>query len=119
MNRLKFSTNWNNKLDCKVFTTIRLFNDKYLQGSEHEILLKNKEGKVEINGTRYQLKGRAIVRLSYKIPVGKLSQGVCLIDTGYSFVQVRKMLSTMYKNRVENFNDDTMMSLVFLEYLRD
>lgn len=32
MNTLNFSKNWNNKLDCKVFTTLRLHNpNKYLK----------------------------------------------------------------------------------------
>jgi len=42
MRQVKFSTNWNNKLDCRCFTTIRLKNpSKHKLNEVYAILLKN------------------------------------------------------------------------------
>ncbi|MBF7091118.1 hypothetical protein IUY40_06160 [Flavobacterium sp. ALJ2] len=41
MEKLEFSTNWNNKLDCKCFTTIRIFNPaKHFRGNQFEVFCK-------------------------------------------------------------------------------
>ena len=52
MEKLEFSTNWNNKLDCKCFTTIRLYNpNKHFRGNQFEISLQNKfKGKATVLG---------------------------------------------------------------------
>ena len=42
-NIISFSTNWNNKLDCKAFTTVRINNtEKYQTCREYQITLRNK-----------------------------------------------------------------------------
>ncbi len=40
--KLKFSTNSNNKLNCDVFTTIRLHSRRYFVGTKFDIELKGK-----------------------------------------------------------------------------
>ncbi|CAN5309300.1 hypothetical protein BH09BAC1_BH09BAC1_14290 [soil metagenome] len=41
METIAFNQNWNNKLDCNCFTTLRIRNDrKYRAGSEHAVELK-------------------------------------------------------------------------------
>ena len=42
MYKLKFSRNWNNKLSCDVFTTIRRHNNHVYEGMTVEIELNNR-----------------------------------------------------------------------------
>lgn len=114
---LKFSHNWNNKLDCKVFTTLRIYDGKYSPGHVFEVVLKDSAGDLEINGTRYKKLGRASILLSYKVQVKDLTMPICLLDTGYTLIETRKILFTMYKNRKGGFSDHTMMVLAYLQWL--
>lgn len=85
MDTINFSTNWNNKLACKVFTTIRLHNPlKYFPGKMYE---------ARLNGTPCcHVK---CIRL-YTVTQEKLSDYICLLDTGYAREQTLKILSKMY-----------------------
>lgn len=40
---IRFSANWNNKLDCEVFPTFRLPNNKYKIGQRYRVLLRHEE----------------------------------------------------------------------------
>lgn len=84
---IKFSTNWNNKLDCKCFTTIRLNNDKkYRVGEIYDIYLNEKYlGKAELIEKR-------------KIHLQKINNFIAYLDTGYSAAKCKDMLKRMYKN---------------------
>ncbi|MDH8700842.1 hypothetical protein M2138_000176 [Dysgonomonadaceae bacterium PH5-43] len=85
---LDFSNNWNNKLNCDAFSTLRLRNDKkYFIGAEKSIILK---------GT---LKGQAtIVGISY-FTIDKINESIARLDTGYSAEKCRDIIKTMYKNK--------------------
>lgn len=85
MEKLEFSTNWNNKLDCKCFTTIRLYNpNKHFRGNQFEISLQNK------------LKGKAVVLGITKIKIHELNDYICYLDTGYSRNETIEILQKMY-----------------------
>ncbi len=85
---LDFGTNWNNKLNCCVFTTIRLYNPiKYCVGNRFDVRLKG------------QHKGYAILLEVKKIYLDQINEFTARIDTGYSAEECRKMIETMYKNR--------------------
>ena len=82
---INFSTNWNNKLDCMAFTTIRLKNSaKYQIGKKYEIHLKN------------TLKKRARIEDIKTIYFDQINQYIAYIDTGYSLEEVKKILIKMY-----------------------
>lgn len=86
-NKIRFSFNWNNKLDNKAFTTIRLHNPaKYVPGNIYEI---------ELNET---LKGTAVLKDLRTFGIDKLNDFVCYLDTGYSREETINMLQRMYKN---------------------
>jgi len=92
MNIIKFSTNCNNKLNCKAFTSIRIHNDsKYIAGQNYDVELHH--GK-----TSYDEMGR--VRLVEKkvFKLKDLNEFMAYIDTGYSREACRKVIDTMYKN---------------------
>lgn len=83
---LTFSYNWNNKLDCKVFTTIRLSN-RFQIGQKVEIILK---GKSLGYGEIIDIKG---------FYLENLNDWLAMIDTGYSANECRKILKKMYKSK--------------------
>ncbi|OAE94002.1 hypothetical protein [Flavobacterium psychrophilum] len=85
MEKLEFSTNWNNKLDCKCFTTIRIYNPtKHFNGNKFEVFLQKKyKAKVEV------------IALSL-IKLNQLSDYVCYLDTGYSKEETIEILKKMY-----------------------
>ena len=85
MDKLEFSTNWNNKLECKCFTTIRLYNPtKHFQGNKFNVFLQKKyRSKVEI------------IAISL-IKLHQLSDYICFLDTGYSKEETKEILLKMY-----------------------
>lgn len=88
--RVKFSYNWNNKLDCKAFTTIRLHNaEKYIVGEVYEIYLKDKD--------KWIFKGRARLESKRTFLTEKINQFVAYLDTGYSAQQTKTIIRKMYK----------------------
>ena len=85
MEKLEFSTNWNNKLDCKCFPTIRIYNpNKHYNGNQFEVYLQKK----------YRAKVQ-VIALSL-IKLNQLSDYVCYIDTGYSKEETIEILKKMY-----------------------
>lgn len=85
MEKLEFSTNWNNKLDCKCFTTIRVYNPtKHFHGNKFEVHLQKKyKAKVEVLSVGV-------------IKIKDLTDYICYIDTGYSKQETIEILYKMY-----------------------
>lgn len=101
MNKLTFSYNWNNKLDCKAFTTIRL-SDRFKIGDQYNIFLKEEDrGLHEVVDVR-------------KFLLKDISEFVARIDTGYSKQETIDVLQKMYKNKSVNWNTQ-QLSLVLLK----
>jgi len=87
METINFSTNWNNKLTNKAFTTIRLHNPrKYYIGGEYQITLKNKP------------LGVATIKQIHTIKVNQLTMCMCYMDTGYSVPETINIIKKMYPN---------------------
>lgn len=85
MEKLTFSTNWNSKLECNCFTTIRLYNlAKHFQGNQFEIFLQKK------------FKSKALVLGTVITKLDKLSDYVCYLDTGYNKEQTKEIFRKMY-----------------------
>ena len=93
MERLNFSTNWNKKLDCDVFSTIRLWNPaKYYEGAEFEVYDNS------VNPARY--KGRAVCAIVSEFRLNQLKPAAAILDTGYSLDETLHVLRTMYYKKV-------------------
>jgi len=87
METINFSTNWNNKLTNRAFTTIRLHNTrKYCVGGEYQITLKNKP------------LGVATLKKIHTITVHQLTDCMSFLDTGYSTPETINIISKMYPN---------------------
>lgn len=87
MRTINFSTNWNNKLDCDAFTTIRLENpSKYIVNEVYSIQLQNK----------HLFNARIESIKPFKLD--KLNNFMARIDTGYSAKVCTGIIEKMYGN---------------------
>lgn len=86
MDKITFSTNWNNKLGCNVFTTIRLANkNKYFKGNVLELWLKQQ-----------RLQNVEVIEY-VECYANELKEYLCYTDTGYSKNETLNILKAMYK----------------------
>jgi uncharacterized protein YqfB (UPF0267 family) len=100
MGKIDFSYNWNNKLNCKVFTTFRLQNQKYREGERLEVYLKK------------EYLGVAEVVSCATLTLNQVTEGVALIDTGYPLDEFKKIIRRMYKTA-----DREYFNLMFLKWI--
>jgi hypothetical protein len=99
MKELKFSTNWNNKLECTAFTTLRRhYKSKYVIG---ESLLVSYPG----------VKFVAIVWDVKRLRVRDLNNYICFLDTGYNVCETKEILKKMYSS---DYSDNMLMDFVLL-----
>ena len=86
MNNLDFSYNWNNKLDCQAFTTLRL-TDKYNINDTLKVML------------RKEFRGFVMVVDKRRFTLNKINDFIAYIDTGYNQQECVNILTKMYKNK--------------------
>ena len=102
MEDIKFSTNWNNKLNCKAFTTIRLANPrKYFEGGLYNIYLKEKQI------------GIAAIMQIIPFKLVQLSDSISYLDTGYNKTETTRIFKQMYPNYDFEANELYLMTLLF------
>lgn len=100
-NVFEFNYNWNNKLQCKVFTTIRLQNDKYVIGDKYEILLKkDRLGTAQILDIKNMF-------------LKDINEYIAGIDTGYSAEECKNIILKMYPR--QDFTNKKL-SFILLKY---
>lgn len=99
METIDFSYNWNNKLGCLAFSTLRRHNfNKYRVGETYAILLKK--------ATQFEAKIMAIKT----IPLSKINEFIAYLDTGYSLEETLKVIHRMYPDA----NASTLFDLILL-----
>lgn len=86
MQLINFNHNWNKKLDCDCFTTLRL-SKKYEVGEYVEIKFKNE--------TKFI--GKIIGKKRFKLH--NINEYIARLDTGYSAKECQDTLKNMYKNK--------------------
>lgn len=85
MNTLDFSTNWNNKLLCPIFHTLRL-SGRFNVGDRVEVYLKSR------------LLGVAeCVAKTHYPNFGGINPDLCYLDTGYNAQKTLGILQQMYQ----------------------
>lgn len=87
LQKLNFDRNYNNKLRCKVFTSLRLPDDKYKRGARFEISLGG-----------YPKGTAKVIGLSY-VTCDKLSEWIAKLDTGFTVKETIQLLKSLYKDR--------------------
>lgn len=84
MEQLNFSKNWNNKLDCQAFTTLRLPNPKYQVGRLFDItLLEETKGVGKITAIRY-------------LDIEDIDEYIARLDTGSSVDACKTIIRNIY-----------------------
>lgn len=97
MQTINFSYNWNNKLECKAFTTIRLHNSKkYKVGELYSIRLQTSKG--------VELKGHAEIVDIKTISFDQINEFIAHLDTGYNAKETKRILLKMYKTKNKKFD---------------
>jgi len=105
MERLNFSTNWNKKLDCDVFSTIRLWNPpKHFEGKEVDIYDNS------TTPARYKGHGKYAIVSEFKL--NQLKESAAMLDTGYTLAETINLIRTMYKNKVQNLDQQTFAYII-------
>lgn len=100
---LKFSYNWNKKLDCTAFTTIRIYNhEKHYVGQLVNLFLKDKP--IGTGG---------IVEMSV-FHLANLNSFMSYLDTGYSVREAKDIIKKMYPKV-----DFTVTRLVMMLIVKD
>jgi len=103
MEEIKFSYNWNNKLNNNYFTTLRL-SDRFKIGKKYPVFLKKKQiGTGEIMAKKYFL-------------LKQINDYIAYLDTGYNATKCKEILRTMYKNKLIDWNNQQLcLYLIRLE----
>lgn len=102
---INFSYNWNSKLYCSAFTTIRVKNDKkYRIGKVYQIKLADKHQK-----------HAKIIAIQYFL-LKNINEFMCQIDTGYSRAETINILTKMYGQKA--LKDDFIFSIILLKTIK-
>lgn len=100
---VKFSYNWNKKLDCHAFTTIRLYNPlKHYKGQSVRLLLKD------------EVLGEGMIHEMVVFYLNALNPFMSYIDTGYSLEETVGIIKKMYPKV-----DFTQTRLVMMLIVKD
>lgn len=100
MDRISFTYNWNNKLSGKIFTTIRLKNFKFRLDETYEIYLRKGKGFVFLCHA-------TIIDIRY-IKLSAINEFIAGLDTGYSALECKNLIQTMYKRINPDWNTQVL-----------
>lgn len=90
MEQLKFSYNWNNKLNCHYYTTIRLSSPKY-----------HKEQIIDVQLKGQHLHQGKIIEIRV-IGIDQINEFIGGLDTGYGAEETKNILKKMYKQATDS-----------------
>jgi hypothetical protein len=98
-NTLRFSTNWNNKLQCDTFTTLRLDSDKYKVGEVYKVTLKGHLKDIRIIDKKVLL-------------LNQINDWIAFIDTGYNRDECINIIKRMYAKHDIDWNTKKLQLLL-------
>ena len=98
---IKYTQNWNNKLDCPLHTTIRAYEPtKYVVGHEYKEYLackKDDAGAINIDG-KYYLHVNTVKCIEIKVlQLKDISPSMAWLDAAVTLPYFLGMIRTMYK----------------------
>ena len=93
--KITFSNNWNGKLNCHCFSTIRIANaQKYVIGNEYLITLTKPVEIPVCDG---------IIASITPFRLDKLTEGMARLDTGYGVEECRNIMRSMYGEKAGDY----------------
>lgn len=105
MRQLTFSYNWNNKLRNICFSTIRIWQPaKYVLSEPYSVYLKD------------QWLGEAELVKAVPFQYGELTEGMALLDTGYTKAEVRVILQKMYDSYIRQYGEKAGFGFYIFRY---
>lgn len=107
-NALSFSKNWNNKLDCEVFTSIRLATNKWVVDNEYAVFLNQEQGHPKQVATVKLL-------LKKKIYIQQINDWMAYLDTGTSADECRRILRALYPPSID-WNTQFVYHMLFQKF---
>ena len=112
MKTLNFSYNWNNKLNCKSFSTVRIENpSKYVLIDEYQIILTTSPKKEPVNF------GVARLQSINSFYLHQVTPAVSFLDANLPVIDFIELVQKMYKNSNIDFKKQKISFLVF-QYIK-
>ena len=105
MKQIIFTYNWNNKLNCKSFTSLRV-SGIYTVGDQYKVLLKE--------GKNIHAMGVAEVIAIREFWLHDMNEYISYLDTGYSVEQCQQIILRMHPK--VDF-DNVKLRLLLLKYV--
>ncbi|WP_113636069.1 hypothetical protein [Nubsella zeaxanthinifaciens] len=107
MKTIKFNLNWNCKLYCNVFSTLRPRDDeKYQLDEVYQILLKGND------------MGEATAVMIKHFKLSMMTEAIALIDTGYTKQRAIEIIATLYPD-IENIADHEFSYILLERTIKD
>lgn len=101
MKRINFAKNWNGKLHCEAFSSLRLANaEKYVVGETYEVWL----------GERVH--SGAVLVSARLLPLREMTEEMAYLDTGLSLKETKALLREFYSEITE---ESKMHYLIFIK----
>lgn len=102
---IKFTYNWNHKLNNKAFTTIRLTQNKKFEINEKVVIKLNDE-----------IRTIAVIQAIKTFKLCQLSIFMAYLDTGYNLEESKKVFYKMYPK--VNFEEQTLDVILLVNEYR-
>ena len=106
--RLEFEENYNNKLNCDCFTTIRL---------HHPV--KNAIGAIKHVYLKGVWKGDAKIMYAATIRLDQINRTMSKLDTGLLPGECRRLIKSLYKHRPGINWETQQLDYILLEYIKE
>lgn len=113
MQTISFSYNWNNKLNCNFFSTVRKPNNLYQVGEIFLINMKLPASKVVGTVTSESVFTAELLHVKTK-PLSEFLPSEALFDTGYSFKEFIDIICKIYKISLSDWHKQEF-SILYLK----
>lgn len=101
---IRFQRNWNNKLSCNYFTTIRLPRENYKVDNTLKLMLHE-------NGIYRDMGYVRIIEVKPIRPY-QINDWMAFLDAGMSADKLREMFYFMYKDKVDDFEKTELVYMI-------
>ena len=105
MERIDFKSNWNGKLALEIFPTVRIPGKKYNLEQSYEIFLNDK------------FIGIAKLIHCTRTTLEKVTEGMALIDTGYSRAKFIGLVNKMYPQYIAEHGNSAIFGMFFFQWI--